>query len=319
MAQRVVKHPFQTKWIRSKPNPTKIKERIQKYFCRRPPRPTNYRYTSALFKAREAFRLPYRVNPFHVNDVIRHYSHPDRSPGLPYTKEGLRRKDEVDPNRIKWAVHAMKYGIWTKCKTPCNAVAKTAVHPTDEKLRLIWVYPAHMTFAEGMFAMPLIRAYKQQLGSPYGIWIRYQCGDMRYLRSKKLPEYTWLAADWSGFDATVPPWIIRDAFQILLENLDLSRYEFRGIPTDAESLPRLWKTILNYFINTPIKDPDGKVRIKAGGVPSGSYFTNLVDSIVNYIAMAYLLDQKRYLPSAFYVMGDDVLVAIGKARLVWKS
>jgi hypothetical protein len=253
-----------------------------------------------------------KLNPFHVNDVIRHYQHPDRSPGLPYTKQGFKRKDEVHPNKIKWAVHCLKYGIWPKCKTPCTAAGKSAVSPDKDKVRLIWVYPSHMTFAEGMFAMPLLHAYKQLRTHRYGIWIRYLKGDMRLMMALKPKHYTWFAADWTSFDSSIPAWLIRDAFAILRDNFDFSKYHEYGVPTDPETLPRLWKTMVDYFINTPLKFQDGQVLVKTRGVPSGSYFTSLIDSVVNTIVMHYLMSKLRvhYSMKAFWVLGDDALMAI---------
>nr|QXV86516.1 RNA-dependent RNA polymerase [Partitiviridae sp.] len=306
-------HPFKTRWLRSKPHPLKISAIVDKYFISRPKRTCDPKYHIALKRAAQMFSLPTPIKPMHVNDVIRHYPHPDRSPGLPYTKQGFRRKDEIDPLKIKMIVHHLKYGTWSKCKTPCNAVAKTAVHPTEEKLRLIWVYPAHMTFAEGMFAMPLIHAFQQRgIRQNYGISIQYRIGHMRYMQQQKPKGYTWFACDWKAFDQGPPPWLIRDAFDILRKLLDFSAYQFRGTPTDKESLPRLWNAIINYFINTPIKDTDGKIRVKSGGIPSGSYFTNLIDSIINAIVLIFLFEKFAviYYDGAFWVYGDDGIIAV---------
>jgi hypothetical protein len=169
-----------------------------------------------------------------------------------------------------------------------------------------------MTFAEGMFAMPLLHAYKQQLTSRYGIWIQYLKGHMRLMMSMKPHGYKWFAADWTAFDSSVPAWLVRDAFAILRDNLDFSRYHEFGVPTSPQSLPRLWKEVVRYFINTPLKFPDGQVFVKNRGVPSGSYFTSLIDSVVNTLVMHYVLTKMRvnYSNKAFWVLGDDALVAI---------
>lgn len=309
---RSITHPFTTTWRRAKATPSHLLECYQRYKVSRPFQPTDEIYRQALVLARADFSIP-KIHPMHVNDVIRHYQHPERSPGLPYTTQGFKRKDEVDPNTIKWSVHCLKYKIWSRCKTPCNAASRTAVSKDKDKVRLIWVYPSHMTFAEGMFAMPLLHAYKQRKGR-YGIWIKYLHGHMRYMLSLKPKNYTWLAADWSNFDASVPAWLIRDAFDILRSNLDFSQYQFRGAPTHEDSLPNLWKAIVRYFINTPLKLPTGEVVFKSGGVPSGSYFTSLIDSVINCIVTHHLMLSLKvdYSHSAFWVYGDDVLIAISK-------
>jgi len=298
---------FSTSWMRVHPKPFDIIEKVNAYMRTFPSKPQDARYSQAVKRVQEYFRLPKPVPCHHINDVMKYYPHPERSPGLPYTQEGFRRKDEVDPNRYKHFVHRLKYNIYKRCATPCNAVAKSMVGPTP-KFRLVWVYPAHMTFAEGIFAQPLIRAYKHAKG-PYALWVKYAKGDMRRLRLSRPPTWTWLGLDWKAFDVNVPSWLIREAFAILRPNLDFSKYYEWGAPTDPDTLPRLWNRCIEYFINTPIKLPTGKVVRKRNGVPSGSYFTNLVDTIVNAIMVEYLLDQYKR-SNATYYMGDDSLIAL---------
>lgn len=44
---------------------------------------------------------------------------------------------------------------------------------------------------------------------------------------------------------------------------------------------------IQHFINRPVVTPDDRMWLKRVGVPSGSYYTQLVDSIANLIATYY--------------------------------
>lgn len=297
---------FLTRWGRYHPRLHEVKRLAYGYFAKQPSRPKSSQYLLALTAARVDFNLGFKIKPLHINDSIKQFKNVDRSPGLPYTQQGFKRKDEVDPQRIKQYAHNLKYNVYRRCDTPCTAAVKTMVSPKN-KFRLIWVYPAHMTFVEGMFAAPLIRAYTEARGK-YGLWINYSHGDMRLLTAKRRKHNLWLGSDWSSFDATVPAWIIRDAFAILREQLDFDHYAEWGTPTDPYTLDRLWDRIIKYFINTPLRFQDGHVVRKRKGVPSGSYFTNLVDSVVNCIVWHYLLGSAMT-DNAWYV-GDDALIEV---------
>nr|WKV33860.1 MAG: RNA-dependent RNA polymerase [Riboviria sp.] len=252
------------------------------------------------------FTLPSRAPLTHINDVMRDFPHGETSPGLPYTLEGVKHKRDVDPYRIKFFVHKMKYGLISNCRTPCTAASRTTVSKA-EKFRLIWVYPCHMTMAEGIFAQGLINRYKA-FRTSYAIWCQYAKGHMKYLASFKTTKtQKWFNVDWSRFDANVPAWLIRDAFDILRDQIDFSRYRDYGTPTDPDTIPRLWNRIVHYFINTPMKLPDGRIRVKAKGVPSGSYFTNLIDTIVSAIVARYIFRvmDTKFMTLSSWFMGDD--------------
>lgn len=295
-----------TAYSRYRPRPWDYYPKVCEYDHPLPSRPSDDLYRTAIQKVRELFRLPAPVPVYHINDSINYFKHPDKSPGLPYTKFGIKKKRDVEPNVIKQYVHNVKYGYYTHCKTPCTAAARTMISKTGDKFRLIWVYPCHMTFAEGMFAQPLIKAYQERRGA-YGLWICYARGDAKYLTSLK-KGCKLLGLDWSAFDTRVPSWLIRDAFSILRENLDFRRYHEWGAPTDDYTLPRLWSHVIKYFIDTPIQLPSGKVLVKHQGVPSGSYFTNLVDSVCNAIVVHYCLLHQNVVMRHFWCLGDDSLV-----------
>lgn len=168
-----------------------------------------------------------------------------------------------------------------------------------------------MTIMEGMFAQPLIHAYNSLRWTPYAIWWRWQKGDMHTLNSKR-GRCKWLGTDYSAFDVNVPPWLIRDAFSILRDNLDFSSYEFYGAPTDPQTILVLWNEVVRYFINTPARLKSGKIVVKHGGVPSGSYFTNMVDSVCNGLISHYLLLSLGINYYEHFFMGDDSIIRVAE-------
>jgi hypothetical protein len=309
---------FHTDWHRFKPKPSDVKQSVLKYLKKHPSRPTGKYlevYKQALSIVAKKYRLPVKVKPYHIKDVIRRYPHPDRSPGLPYTKQGYRRKDEVPIEKVLSSVHRMKYSR-DRIRARCNAVAKTLVSPPDrDKFRLIWVYPMDVTMAECMFAFPLVKAYQAAKGS-YAIWCQYGKGDLAHLRTK-LPddvddEYWWLGIDFKDFDINLTPWLMRDAFGIVYENINFKEYDGWGKPTHPDTLERLFWKQVRFCIDTPVQCPDGETVVKHGGMPSGSGYTNLVDSICSAImkVFAFLLCTVKYLSKADWEMGDDNLTAV---------
>jgi len=115
----------------------------------------------------------------------------------------------------------------------------------------------------------------------------------RYLTAMKERANYWISLDYSGYDRSISSWLIEDAFSIL-------KCCFRTM--DEE----LWKVIVHDFIHKEIISVDHNVRSNRG-VPSGSMFTQLIDTVVN------LLMVRTYLRSIgvdgnMMIMGDDNLL-----------
>lgn len=100
------------------------------------------------------------------------------------------------------------------------------------------------------------------------------------------PHKQYGSFDFSNFDKTVTKQLIEIAFSILLCNIDMSHYQDREIPR-VDRLMKPWNYIKEYFINTSLLLSNGEVWQKSGCIPSGSYFTQLIGSIVNWIIINY--------------------------------
>jgi len=78
-----------------------------------------------------------------------------------------------------------------------------------------------------------------------------------------------LTLDWKGFDTTIPPFLIKHAFEVVWSCYDFS--------SKGERYQKYFRTVfdflIEYFINTPIMLSDGRVFKKSHGIPSGSSFT----------------------------------------------
>jgi len=103
--------------------------------------------------------------------------------------------------------------------------------------------------------------------------------------------------DYSHYDQSIPSWLIWESF-------DIVRACFKHV--DEE----LFKIMVNDFIHKVFIDGKGNLRYAKKGVPSGSMFTQIIDSIANRLMILSYLYAKQYKDYDFemMIMGDDNVI-----------
>ena len=86
--------------------------------------------------------------------------------------------------------------------------------------------------------------------------------------------------DLSKYDKMISEFLIRLGSLILRMLIEL--YE----PDSADK--SVWDPINDYFISTPVVLPNGRFMKIKGSVHSGSYITQLIDSVVKYVTSIYV-------------------------------
>jgi hypothetical protein len=149
-----------------------------------------------------------------------------------------------------------------------------------------------MTLLEAKYARPLIDWYlRERTPMAFGLHrhelasrlVRIENSGLRY------------CLDFSAYDASLAPNLISFAFEVLKTHFN-------------EVDEKEWNSIVHYFIHTRIIMPDGYVYQKHQGVPSGSYFTQLIDSVLNFTVLQYLsfrLTNQPIYEDKVLVLGDD--------------
>ena len=150
-----------------------------------------------------------------------------------------------------------------------------------------------------MSASPLLEAFKRE--------------DTFYVTGKDptsyVPNYLisldntpgwFIALDWSKFDATVQLWEIDNAFQCIKQLLVFPN----SITEQAFEISKI------LFKQRKLAAPDGKLWMRIGGIPSGSYFTNLIGSVINYTRVVYICHMMGYHVLSARVQGDDSVIKV---------
>lgn len=265
----------------------------------------------AIASAKSAFRLPVKHEPLEWEEVGQYMRH-DTSAGV--TFPGLTKGECLQQiyTEARWLGHRMKQGGKVRFDPrkvrfpPCLAAQRGHMSPVDApKTRLVWIYPAEMLVIEGLTA-PVM--YRQFMSLPNGPMLCGKSSQRLYTEwSVHCKEGEKLhGLDFSAFDSSVPAWLIRVAFDILHQNVDWLHW--RGKPTTKRSRQKwrnVWDGMVWYFINTPILMPDGRMFRKSRGVPSGTWYTQLIDSVVNYIVVEYLTKCQAVVAKNLKVLGDD--------------
>jgi hypothetical protein len=255
--------------------------------------------------AYKIFAKPKHVEPLRVlsdEEVTTKALKLTKSAGLP----SLGKKRD---NLVYGFDRELQIRLGKKAPNPCIAYKRTQ---QGNKTRLVWGYPLEMTIMESRYARPLIEAFlKARTPMAFGM-TKTELG-------AKLHRYivedigTTVCLDYSKYDSTIPKTLIKEAFRILQTWFTHADVETYG-----------WDTVVKYFITTPIVMPDGHLYTgKNHGVPSGSYFTQMIDSVVN-VALMYAIRSRfgfDFKPTSLYVLGDDVIVSVrGSVDLTaWKQ
>ena len=249
---------------------------------------------------KRAFAATYKVfaKPKYLNQLIPLYQPEQVYKALKVEKSsGLPAMTSKEDDFWYAYNRAEQVLLGTKAPSPCIALKRSQL---GGKVRLVWGYPLEMTIIESRFARPLIATFLERTTTmAFGLSKFVLGGRVAKIDDSYGQTY---GLDFSKFDSTVPANLIHAAFDIL-------KTWFDGNDLDALG----WDVIEDYFIHTPIVMMNGKCYFgKRHGVPSGSYFTQLIDSIVNTMLQFWLANLEHYSLSweGFMVLGDDVIISI---------
>lgn len=223
----------------------------------------NHVYQLAIQSVREDLKIKEKLIPYTTGAIPTLQEYPrQKSPGLPYKLEGYRSKSEVtdDPEKfgeIRNMWHDIGRGIPHSLPDTCLIARPMIAKNPDHKVRAVWGYPLAVYIEEARFFYPLqnyIKGCDHSL--PIACGFEMANGGMNVVQNMvdRNPGSKFLCLDWKGFDKTIPPWLIRDAFALLHELIDMTKVkDSEGIVWNVrpDKSERRWKKMVDYFINTP--------------------------------------------------------------------
>jgi hypothetical protein len=200
---------------------------------------------------------------------------------------------------FKTIQRAKREGITTVIENSAPDMAYTRTQLTELidglKVRNVFGQAFQYILLEGLSAHPLLRMFMENetfffVGKDPRIEVPKLLSKLSQTNSKLM------SIDWSRFDTSVEPWEITDAFDLLERLLEFPNQSSR----DAFEFSKI------FFINRKIAAPEGTVFFKECSVPSGSYFTMLLDAMINWRRILYLIQRAYgYIPEGVSTQGDD--------------
>lgn len=269
-------------------------------------------YNIALRELERRLRLNEKVNPRWIYDVDIINS---TTTGYPHFKKKGDIREKIF-GEARFLFHLMKRKEFSDMGFPFTVPAtRGASRPQDkEKTRLVWVYPAAVLIAEGVYAQPLIDKLYSGEFSELFLTGTNALGKHRELIAQlsNEEERIGVGGDFESYDTMACNFAIKDVFALLSRKLNHGTYEGKtkeDVQTGGLGVKRrsehAFSNIVEYFINTPMILPNGRIVRKQIGVPSGSHFTNLIDSLVNWLMHKTFSLYHRIKVEHLKVNGDD--------------
>jgi len=281
-----------------------IARAISKYGCKPARIGTSVDAEVAKAYVRKLFVPKGKVKPLKLTeDMISKIMVGTSNPGYPLSSQFKNQRDCFPQiwEMMNWQLARWKE-IGKHHSLPCLVSTRPGILKLDqneeEKLRGVWMYPAAIKGWEAKFVVPLMEHFKKHpLEYPYvaGINMLKQIPPIidHLLRDGPAVCYDATAADTSPDEE-----MDEFGFSVLREFFDM----------DAED-EEVWDCVVQYFIYTPILMPDGNLYLKRGKVPSGSGFTQLIQTVLNALVVSLAtLRTARRLPKIedIFGVGDDI-------------
>nr|APG78260.1 RdRp [Hubei partiti-like virus 19] len=276
-------------------------------------------YDEVLQELEHQFVPSERVKPLPFREAARTIPQ-STSPGLPYIIQnpGSKKGDILDSQMERIEKFWVDVGEGRKSFLPdCAAFARSHIGDAGaNKVRPVWAYPLDVVAAEAMFVQPILDQLKDQnIGRNTAYGMEMMKGGMEWLHHQSLhakyqdPGAKFLMMDFSSFDSSIPAWLIRDCFKVLFKAFDLS--------VNGKYYYHVYKRLVSYFINTPVRNSDGRRLLTDHGVPSGSMFTNIIGTMVNFVITRYAVKRMMNCDPLFDIyFGDDSFVCLRSECLV---
>ena len=209
-----------------------------------------------------------RLRPLSVEAAAKN-SIKSSSAGLP----SMRRKGSVLDESIR--DHADQVGVF-----PCVLFTRTQ---ENGKTRNVWGYPFADTIEEQRFFMPWLELEKRLFFRSALLGPDEVDASVTKLIAAKTDAHSVMCVDFSSYDASITPEMSWGAFSFIASHFQ------SGFVSD---LYRMYRR----FVTVAVASPDGEVS-GPHGVPSGSSWTNTVDSLVQWYAAGS--------PQWCQIQGDD--------------
>ncbi|QED42880.1 ORF1 [Panax cryptic virus 1] len=309
---RLAEEQVLTGWSRSYYVPEKHLEALLKYNLPNIPvsRIRVDIYRQSINEAKNRLRSLQTVRAFDVLTEIDQVSYKlSSAAGYDYVGE----KGPIGGDNHKRAIARAKAILWSaiaddgegiehviETSVPDVGYTRTQLADLNEKtkVRQVWGRAFHYILLEGLVAGPLTKAVMNT--DTFIHAGKDPTQSVPNLLSDIARDCKWkYALDWRQFDATVSRFEIHAAFDIIKQYISFPNYETE----------QAFEITRQLFIHKKVAAPDGFIYRSHKGIPSGSYYTSIIGSIVNYLRIDYLWRVlSGHTPIHIYTLGDDSLV-----------
>jgi hypothetical protein len=224
-------------------------------------------------------------------DLIINQIHGDTATGYPYFKKKRdmlhlvdKVIDEVKNNRVPEEYFTRP------------AIVYTVTQPGKEgklKKRLVYCPPMEITILEIMFGLTFAQSYLGNHDHP--VFSGNSQLDLFNLNINHKSKEK-VSLDYSSFDQTLHPFFLGLAFEFIVVH-----------STYSDSEKTIFRKIIDYVMFCHVYHPITGTIKRERGIISGSFYTNLCDSISNLFILNYAYSSLKKAPD-IYVGGDDAVI-----------